>query len=40
VPHCVVKIDSEAGHMGSDPEREIAENVHWLRDGVPPPGSR
>lgn len=40
VPGCVVKIDDEAGHMGSDPEREIAENVAWLRDGVPPPGSR
>ena len=40
VPDCVVKIDDEAGHMGSDPEREIAENVHWLREGVPPPRSR
>jgi pimeloyl-ACP methyl ester carboxylesterase len=39
VPDCVVKIDNEAGHMGSDPEREIAENVRWLRDGVPPPAS-
>lgn len=36
VPDCVVKIDDEAGHMGSDPEREIAENARWLRDGVPP----
>jgi hypothetical protein len=36
VPDCVVKIDDEAGHMGSDPEREIAENPRWLRDGVPP----
>jgi pimeloyl-ACP methyl ester carboxylesterase len=40
VPDCVVKIDNEAGHMGSDPEREIVENVQWLRDGIPPPGSR
>jgi pimeloyl-ACP methyl ester carboxylesterase len=40
VPECVVKIDTDAGHMGSDPEREITENVQWLRDGVPPPGSR
>ena len=39
VPDCVVKIDDEAGHMGSDPEREIAENVRWLRDGIPPPGA-
>ena len=33
-------IDDEAGHMGSDPEREIAENVLWLREGIPPAGSR
>jgi pimeloyl-ACP methyl ester carboxylesterase len=39
IPGCVVKIDDEAGHLGSDPEREIAENVAWLRDGVPPPGA-
>ena len=40
VPGCVIKIDDEAGHMGTDPEREIAENVRWLRDGVPPPATR
>jgi pimeloyl-ACP methyl ester carboxylesterase len=40
VPGCVVTIDDEAGHMGSDPEREIEENAHWLRDGVPPAGGR
>lgn len=40
VPGCVVKLDNDAGHLGSDPEREIAENVEWLRDGVPPAGSR
>jgi pimeloyl-ACP methyl ester carboxylesterase len=40
VPECVVKLDDDAGHLGSDPEREIAENVHWLRDGVPPGTSR
>lgn len=40
VPGCVVKLDDDAGHLGSDPEREIAENVHWLRDGVPPGTSR
>ncbi len=28
-----------ADHLGSEPEREIAENVAWLRDGIPPPGS-
>jgi pimeloyl-ACP methyl ester carboxylesterase len=39
VPGCVVKIDKTAGHLGEDPEREIAENVAWLRDGTPPPDS-
>jgi len=40
VPRCVVKVDDVAGHFGSDPEVEIGENLRWLRDGVPPPGSR
>ena len=39
VPDCVVKVDDVAGHLGSDPEQEITENVRWLRDGVPPPGT-
>jgi pimeloyl-ACP methyl ester carboxylesterase len=40
VPGCVVKVDDTAGHLGSDPEQDIAENLRWLCDGVPPPGSR
>jgi pimeloyl-ACP methyl ester carboxylesterase len=40
VPNCVVKVDDDAGHLGSDPEQEIAEHVRWLRDGIPPAGSR
>lgn len=40
VPDCLVKVDAVAGHLGTDPEREIAENMSWLRDGVPPPDSR
>ncbi len=40
VPGCVVKVDDVAGHFGSDPEVEIGENLRWLRDGTPPPGSR
>src|SRR5262249_25526383 len=39
VPGCVVKID-DAGHLGADPEQEFVENLHWLRDGTPPDGSR
>ena len=38
VPGSVVKVDDVAGHLGADPEQEIAENMRWLRDGVPPPG--
>lgn len=40
VPGCVVKVEDDAGHLGSDPEREISENVRWLRDGVAPAASR
>ena len=36
---CLVKVDEASGHLGSDPEQEISENMYWLRDGVPP-GSR
>ena len=36
VPGCVVQIEDDAGHMGGDPEIEIAEYVAWLRDGVAP----
>lgn len=40
VPGCVVQVDEAAGHLGADPEQEIPENMRWLRDGVPPAGSR
>jgi pimeloyl-ACP methyl ester carboxylesterase len=40
VPGCIVKVDDVAGHVGTDPEVEIAELVGWLRDGEPPTGSR
>jgi pimeloyl-ACP methyl ester carboxylesterase len=39
VPGCVVKVDREAGHLVADPEEAIAEEVRWLRDGVPPPAA-
>jgi pimeloyl-ACP methyl ester carboxylesterase len=38
VPGCIVKVDG-SGHLGSDPEREITQNLLWLRDGTPPPES-
>jgi pimeloyl-ACP methyl ester carboxylesterase len=40
VPGCVVKVDDVAGHLSPDPEQQISEMIRWLRDGVPPPGSR
>jgi pimeloyl-ACP methyl ester carboxylesterase len=39
VPGCIVKTDTEAGHLGANPEEQIAENLRWLRDGVPPTDS-
>jgi pimeloyl-ACP methyl ester carboxylesterase len=39
VPDCLVKVDSHGGHMGLDPETEIAENFRWLADGVAPNGA-
>jgi pimeloyl-ACP methyl ester carboxylesterase len=40
VPDGIVKISDAAGHLGEDPEREIAENARWLSRGVAPDGSR
>jgi pimeloyl-ACP methyl ester carboxylesterase len=39
VPGCVVKVDDDAGHLGSDHVVQIREDARWLRDGEPPPGS-
>jgi pimeloyl-ACP methyl ester carboxylesterase len=39
VPGCVVHV-TQGGHMPSDPLVEIAEEMAWLRDGIPPAGSR
>ena len=39
VPNCIVKIDDEAGHLGSDPVEEISVEMRWLRDGTPAPGA-
>jgi pimeloyl-ACP methyl ester carboxylesterase len=40
VPGCIVKIGDAAGHLGADPEQEIAENARWLSAGIAPDGSR
>jgi pimeloyl-ACP methyl ester carboxylesterase len=39
VPGCIVETDDSAGHLGSDPEEQIAASVRWLRDGIAPEGS-
>ncbi len=40
VPGSIVKINDVAGHMGANPEQEIAENVRWLSAGIAPDGSQ
>ena len=39
VPGCIVEIEGTGGHMGTDPEEEIAANIRWLREGIAPEGS-
>jgi pimeloyl-ACP methyl ester carboxylesterase len=36
VPGCIVEVGTSAGHLGSDPEEQIASDARWLRDGVAP----
>jgi pimeloyl-ACP methyl ester carboxylesterase len=36
VPGCIVETEEAGGHMGTDPEREIASNARWLSEGVVP----
>ena len=40
VPGCIVKISDAAGHLGSNPEEEIATSLRWLSAGIAPEGSR
>ena len=40
VPGCIVKINDVAGHLGANPEQEIAESAGWLSAGIAPDGSR
>jgi pimeloyl-ACP methyl ester carboxylesterase len=40
VPGCIVKINDAAGHLGANPEQEIAENARWLSAGIAPDGCR
>jgi len=40
VPGCIVEVDDTGGHLGTDPEVEIAANVRWLSEGIAPEGAR
>jgi pimeloyl-ACP methyl ester carboxylesterase len=40
VPGCVVEVETSAGHLGANPEEQIASDARWLIDGIAPEGSR
>jgi pimeloyl-ACP methyl ester carboxylesterase len=40
VPGCIVEVETSAGHLGDDPEEQIARDARWLRDGVAPESAR
>lgn len=40
VPGCIVAVETSAGHLGDDPEEQIAEDARWLRDGIAPEQAR
>jgi pimeloyl-ACP methyl ester carboxylesterase len=40
VPGCIVEVETGAGHLGTDPEAQIAADARWLRDGVAPEAAR
>ena len=39
VPGCIVEVEEAAGHLGADPEEQIAADARWLREGVVPEGA-
>jgi pimeloyl-ACP methyl ester carboxylesterase len=40
VPGCIVEVEDTAGHLGTNPEEQIARDAAWLRDGTVPEGAR
>lgn len=40
VPGCIVEIEDSGGHLGMNPEEEIASNIGWLSEGIAPEGAR
>jgi pimeloyl-ACP methyl ester carboxylesterase len=39
VPGCLIEIETSAGHLGEDPEQQIASDARWLSEGIPPEGA-
>lgn len=39
VPGCLVEIETSAGHLGANPEQQIASDARWLSEGIPPDGA-
>jgi pimeloyl-ACP methyl ester carboxylesterase len=39
VPGCLIEIETSAGHLGEDPEAQIASDARWLSEGIPPEGA-
>lgn len=40
VPGCLIEIETSAGHLGEDPEKQIASDARWLSEGIPPEAAR
>ena len=40
VPGCIVEAEASAGHLGENPEEQIAGDARWLAEGIAPAGSR
>ena len=40
VPGCLVEIETSAGHLGENPEEQIAADARWLSEGIPPEGAQ
>ena len=40
VPGCIVEVETSAGHLGANPEEQIAIDVRWLSEGIAPEGAR
>ena len=40
VPGCIVDVEDTAGHLGANPEEQIASDVRWLSEGLAPEGAR